>query len=260
MADINFFNNTRNNKLAFIAKKQINSKSFEHNNRPAFCFLSGYRSDMQGTKARFVADLAETYHFDYLRFDYSGHGASEGEFMQLTLSDWIKDAFELINYVFEPSRPIILIGSSMGGWIALKLMTLLKQPIPHFIGLAPAPDFSNILMKRQREAAEFQQQLQQKGYVEAPCDYDDGDNFIITDKFLKDADQNSVLDHPIQYNGKVSIIQGMQDHEVPFLHSVKLVETLKTDDVVMHLIKNAGHRLSEPIHLEYLKNAILTAL
>ncbi|MFT6084636.1 MAG: pimeloyl-ACP methyl ester carboxylesterase [Alphaproteobacteria bacterium] len=242
-----------------MARKQSNSKPLDEIKCPVVVFLSGYRSDMQGQKARYVDDLARKYNFDYLRFDYSGHGESGGDFMDLTLSDWITDAQEVIEYNFSQYRPLILVGSSMGGWIALKLLSRLNNSVTHFVGLAPAPDFSNILMAEQRDMPQFHQQILEKTYVEAPCDYE-GENFIITDKFLKDADNNSVLHEPIIFHGKVFILQGMQDTDVPYAHALRLAQTFSTDNVTLTLLKNANHRLSQPHELEHLKQIMLQCL
>lgn len=255
MTPISFFNNSKNIKIAYMTKKQINSKNIV----PAIVFLSGYRSDMRGTKASFIDMLSKNMGFDYLRFDYSGHGESQGTFTDLTLSDWIDDSAEIINTVFGAERPIILIGSSMGAWIGIKLFDRLKNPISHFIGLAPAPDFSNILMKEQRNTVDFKQQLETKGYVQQKCDYE-GMDFIITQKFLTDADNNAVLDKPINFTGFVHIIQGMMDSDVPYSHALLLSEALTSQNVKIELLKSSNHRLSEPSDLECLKHAIINAI
>ena len=255
MTPIKFFNNSKNLKIAYIARKHTNSKHLV----PAIVFLSGYRSDMRGKKASYADILAQNTPFDYLRFDYSGHGESDGTFTELTLSDWINDSQEIIEYVFGTKRPLVLVGSSMGGWIAIKLFERLKNPITHFIALAPAPDFSNILMQTQRNQDAFKQDLITKGYVQQKCDYE-GMDFIITEKFLTDADKNAVLDKPIHFEGNVHIIQGMNDCDVPFRHALLLCEKLTTKNVKIELLKSSNHRLSEPDELICLKNAILNAL
>lgn len=256
MTIISFFSNNKNLKLAFIARKHTVQSDIS---KPAFVFLSGYRSDMRGTKASFVDELSNILHFDYLRFDYSGHGESEGIFTDLTLTDWIDDSVQIIQNVFGTERPIIVIGSSMGAWIGIKLFEKLQNPIPHFIALAPAPDFSNILMKTQRELPIFQEQLQTQGFVRQKCDYE-GMDFIITQKFLTDADTNAVLDKPIMFNGGVHIIQGMQDTDVPYRHALLLAEKMTSKNIKIELLKSSNHRLSEPTDLECLKQAIVNVL
>lgn len=255
MTSINFFINSKNIKIAYMTKKQPYSKSLP----PIIVFLSGYRSSMAGTKASYIDNLAEMMSFDYLRFDYSGHGESDGMFTELTLSDWIDDSQEVIEHVFGTVRPVILVGSSMGGWIAVHLFKKLKNPITHFIGLAPAPDFTNILMKEQREEIHFKTQMQTKGYVASKCDYA-GDDFIITEKFLSDGDKNSVLNNPIHFDGNVHIIQGMQDCDVPYQHALLLANTITSNTIKIEFLKSADHRLSEPDALNCIKNAIESAL
>lgn len=252
MTAIHFFFNSKNLKIAYMTRKQPLGKSL----LPVVVFLSGYRSSMMGIKASYIDTIAENMPFDYLRFDYSGHGESEGIFSDLTLSDWINDSQEIIEHICGTMRPVILVGSSMGGWIGIKLFERLKNPITHFIGLAPAPDFTNILMKEYRETTDFKQQIADKGYVKAKCDYG-GDDFIITEKFLTDADNNAVLDKPIFFEAPVHIIQGMQDTDVPYRHALLLAETLTSQQIKIELLKSSNHRLSEPHELFVIKNAIM---
>ncbi len=255
MTAINFFFNSKNLKIAYMTRKQLICKSL----LPVVVFLSGYRSSMIGIKASYIDNMTENMPCDYLRFDYSGHGESEGIFTDLTLSDWIDDSQEVIQHVCGTVRPVILVGSSMGGWIAIKLFERLKNPITHFIGLAPAPDFTNILMKQYRETVDFKRQIADKGYVEAVCDYG-GDNFIITEKFLTDADNNAVLHKPIYFESPVHIIQGMKDTDVPYRHALLLAETLTSQHIKIELLKSSNHRLSEPHELLVMKNAIMAAV
>lgn len=255
MTPIHFFINSKKHKIAYMIRK---AKKINHL-QPIIVFLSGYRSNMQGTKASFVDFIAENMPFDYLRFDYSGHGESEGDFKDLTLSDWIQDSQELIEHIIGQERSVILVGSSMGAWIAIKLFEKLKNPITHFIALAPAPDFSSILMQHQRETPEFQKQISAKGFVQQKCDYE-GEDFIITKKFLDDADRNSVLDKPIQFDGAVHIIQGMHDNEVPYQHALLLSDRITSKNIKIELLKSSNHRLSEHNDLECFRQAIECAL
>lgn len=252
MLNPHFFTNSQKIKLAYLQNipNETNSSSL------GIVFLSGYRSDMQGTKANFLANLAETHHFDFLRLDYSGHGESEGDFKELTLSDWINDAKEIIEHVYGAEKPLILIGSSMGAWIAISLFEKLKNPILNFIALAPAPDFSDKLMHTQREQPDFKAQMEKQGYVQTKCDYE-GEDFIITQKFLLDADKNAVLNQSIPFEGKVHILQGMQDNEVPYEHAILLSKKIMSDDITIELRKSSDHRLSSEEDLERLEGIVL---
>ncbi|NTF40561.1 carboxylesterase [Rhizobium rhizogenes] len=217
----------------------------------SFVWLSGYRSDMSGTKAVELDALAERLGLGCIRFDYSGHGQSGGEFTEGTISRWLEEALAVIDHT-KPKR-IVLVGSSMGGWIALRTIQELRKrkKAPAIAGLvliAPAPDFTVDLIEPNLSDAE-QRSLQERGYFEEPSEYSVEPN-IFTRALIEDGRANRVLTGIIETGCPVHILQGMEDADVPFAHSLKLVEHLPADDVVLTLVRDGDHRLSRPQDLE----------
>jgi pimeloyl-ACP methyl ester carboxylesterase len=223
--------------------------------RPLLVWLGGYRSDMNGTKALEIDRYAERQGLGCLRFDYSGHGESGGDFTEGTISRWVEEALAVIQWT-QPAD-ILLVGSSMGCWIALRLVERLKAsaiPIRGLVLIAPAPDFTSDLIEPGLTSAQ-KQMLQDKGYFERS--FDDGQTReSMTRKFLDDGRQNRVLTGVIDISCPVHILQGMQDEAVPYHHALKLMEHLPTNDVVMTLIRDGDHRLSRPEDMTRILDAI----
>lgn len=222
-------------------------------------WLSGYRSDMGGSKAVEVDALAERLGLGCIRFDYSGHGASGGDFMDGTISRWLEEAVAVLDHV-GPKR-LVIVGSSMGGWIALRLIQVLRarKRSPSLLGLvliAPAPDFTSDLIEPNLTANE-REALAEKGYFEEPSAYSPVPN-IYTRQLIEDGRTNQVLSGMIETGCPVHILQGMEDKDVPHAHAMKLVEHLPSDDVVLSLIRDGDHRLSRPQDLERMLAAITT--
>ena len=142
MLNTQYISNSNNIKLAYMYQKPQKGKE----EFPEIVFLSGFRSDMRGVKATVLADFAERQGYGFLRLDYSGHGRSEGDFKELAISDWVSDAKLILEHAIPKDKPLIVIGSSMGGWIALKLLTEMQNRKTSFIGIAPAADFTEKLM------------------------------------------------------------------------------------------------------------------
>ena len=216
-----------------------------------FVWLSGYRSDMGGTKALELDALAERLGLACIRFDYSGHGQSGGKFTDGTISRWLEEALAVIDHT-KPKR-IVLVGSSMGGWIALRLIQELrkqkKAPVIHgLVLIAPAPDFTLDLIEPNLSDTE-RRSLAERGYFEEPSEYSSEPN-IFTRALIEDGRANRVLTGIIETGCPVHILQGMQDEDVPFAHSLKLVEHLPADDVVLTLVRDGDHRLSRPQDIE----------
>jgi len=224
---------------------------------PAFVWLGGYRSDMSGTKAVELDRLADELGLAAIRFDYSGHGASGGAFRDGTISRWLEEAIAVIDDI-KPKR-VILVGSSMGGWIALRLAQELKQKkrapkIDGIVLVAPAPDFTAELIEPNLTDKE-RQSLAERGYFEEPSEYSPEPN-IYTRDLIEDGRRNLVLTGIIETGCPVHILQGMKDPDVPYQHALKLVEFLPADDVVLTLVRDGDHRLSRPQDIEKLKAAV----
>jgi pimeloyl-ACP methyl ester carboxylesterase len=227
------------------------------NTGPTLMWLGGYRSDMSGTKAVEIDRLASELGLGALRFDYSGHGASGGDFRDGTISRWLEEALAVITD--SGAKSLILIGSSMGGWIALRLVDELRKKkngpeVSGIVLIAPAPDFTAELVEPNL-TEEQKLSLAERGYFEEHSEYSSEPN-IFTRALLEDGRSNLVLSGIIETGCPVHILQGMKDLDVPYTHALKLVEFLPADDVVLTLIRDGDHRLSRPQDLEKLKAAV----
>lgn len=223
---------------------------------PGVVWLGGYRSDMLGTKAETLSAWAERSGHAFLRFDYSGHGESGGAFADGTISKWLGESLAAFRLTQGPQ---VLVGSSMGAWIALRLAQELRKAaegdrIAGIVLLAPAPDFTAELVepalskKQKRELAE-------KGYFAEKSDYSPEPN-IYTRALIEDGRQNLVMSGPIDTHCPVHILQGMADPDVPHTHALKLVSLLPADDMTLSLIPDGDHRLSRPQDLALLIRAV----
>lgn len=218
---------------------------------PGVMFLGGFRSDMQGTKALHLRDRCAARHRAFLRFDYSGHGTSEGAFEDGTIGGWLADAEAML--LARSKGPQVLVGSSMGGWLSLLLAIRHPLRVAGLVLLAPAPDFPQELMwpgftDAQRAA------LTGLGRIELPSAY--GPPVPITRALVEEAKAHRLLPGPIPVRCPVRILQGMADPDVPWRHAVRLVEALPGADVRLHLVKDADHRLSRPADLALMDEAV----
>lgn len=226
-------------------------------NRPGLVWLGGYRSDMSGTKALELDAYAAREGLECLRFDYSGHGASGGAFEDGTISRWLEEALAVFDK--HTTGPQILVGSSMGGWIALLMAKALKQRgdagrLAGMLLLAPAPDFTAELIEPGL-TDEQRADLSEKGRFEEPTPYGPDPN-IYTRALIEDGRANSVLNGVIDTGCPVTIIQGMQDPDVPYAHALRLMEHLPADDVVLTLVRDGDHRLSRPADIGRMLKAL----
>ena len=215
-------------------------------------FCSGYRSDMQGSKAVYLEAYARAAGFGFLRFDYRGHGESEGAFNSSVLSDWIEDAQDIIEALTH--GPLILIGSSMGGWITLRLSQLLKERVKGMVLIAPAPDFTRDLFWASFDE-ETKAKIENDGYVELPNAYSD-EPYFVSKALIEDGDKHAMMAAPIEFDGPVRILQGQLDDSVPWQRAAELTDKLTSDQVELSLFKDGDHRLSEPHHLAKLGRAV----
>lgn len=224
---------------------------------PGVVWLGGYRSDMMGTKAeRLDAWAAETGHA-FVRHDYSGHGESGGRFEDGTISRWLGESLAVLETF--TAGPQILVGSSMGAWIALRMVEELHKAgqgdrVGGLLLLAPAPDFTSELMEPQLTAAQ-RKALDEHGHFEEMSEYSPEPN-IYTRALFYDGAANAVLTGTIDTHCPVHILQGMADRDVPWQHAMKLVEHLPADDVTLSLIRDGDHRLSRPQDLEMIVAAL----
>ncbi len=224
---------------------------------PTLVWLSGYRSDMSGSKAIELDNFAAENGFACLRLDYSGHGRSGGKFTDGTISRWLEEALAVILHA-APDR-ILLVGSSMGGWIALRLAQELAKrkdgpKLDGMVLIAPAPDFTSDLIEPNLTKKE-KASLAERGYFEERSAYSPEPN-IYTRALIEDGRDNSVLKGVIETGCPVHILQGMKDPDVPYQHAMKLVEHLPADDVVLTFVRDGDHRLSRPQDIERIIAAV----
>ncbi len=216
---------------------------------PGFVWLGGFRSDMLGSKAERVSDWARTRGRAFTRFDYSGHGESDGLFADGTISSWLADAQCVLDRATEGAQ--VLIGSSMGGWIAMLLAARKPDRVAGLVLIAPAPDFTESLLWPSLDASQ-RQTLLETGRIEQPSDYSDEPE-IITKALIDDGRRHLILDTDLSMSGPVRILQGMCDDVVPFEHALRIPGMVNGDDVVVTLVKNGDHRLSSEEDLRRLE-------
>jgi pimeloyl-ACP methyl ester carboxylesterase len=222
---------------------------------PTVVFLPGFRSDMTGDKATALASFCAERGVAMLRFDYSGHGASSGDFLDGTIGAWAADALAAIDALTQ--GPIILVGSSMGGWIAL--LTALARPdrVAALVGIAAAPDFTQRLMWESMAPPE-RATLERDGVLYVPSQY--GEPTPITRALIEDGATHLVLTGRMPVRCPVRLLHGQADPDVPWELSVEVAAQVETDDVRVTLVKDGDHRLSRPADLALLCQTIAPLL
>jgi hypothetical protein len=208
---------------------------------PTLVFLPGFRSDMTGDKARALAAFCAERGQAMLRFDYSGHGASGGAFEDGTIGRWTADALCAIDRLAE--GPLVLVGSSMGGWIACLVAMARPERVRAMVLVAPAPDFTEKLMAPEIPPDGLAD-LERDGVWLRPSEY--GEPYPITRALLEDGARWSILDNEIPIEVPVRVLQGGEDPDVPWRHALELAQAIKSRDLVFSLIKDGDHRLSRP--------------
>ena len=218
---------------------------------PTTVFLPGYMSDMTGAKAAATEAFCSRHGLACLRLDYSGHGASGGAFTDGTVGRWTKDALTLIDRL--TAGPLVLVGSSMGGWIALLAALARPERVAGLVGIAAAPDFTEELMWETMMPAE-RARLAQDGVLHVPSAY--GTPYPVTAALIEDGRTRLLLDKPIPLRCPVRLLHGQQDPDVPWQTSMRQAERLETGDVQVVLIKDGDHRLSRPADLLLLERPL----
>lgn len=219
---------------------------------PTVVFLSGYASDMSGTKARYLESRTKARGRAFLRFDYQGHGESSGSFVDGGIGLWTEDARSLIEHV--TTGPLVLVGSSMGAWIMLIVALALKNRVAALLGIASAPDFSEdlVLPALTREQRNL---LEQDGQLHLPSRYGEEPQ-VVTRHFLEDGRRHLLLGSDIELECPVRLLHGLDDPDVPWHTSVRLCKALRSRDVQLTLLKGGGHRLSSPRDLANIDQAL----
>lgn len=215
---------------------------------PGLFWMSGFKSDMQGGKAVALDDWAAAHGRACVRFDYSGHGESDGDFADGTIGQWLEDGLAAFDAACQ--GPQVVIGSSMGGWMALLLARALarrgkvgRATMKGLVLIAPAPDFTEELMWK-GFSPEIRAEIETTGQWLRPSEY--GEPYPITRRLIEEGRNHLLLGSMIDVGCPVRILQGRQDPDVPWQHAFRLAERLPSDDVVLTMIQDGDHRLSRP--------------
>lgn len=222
---------------------------------PCIVFLGGLKSDMEGTKAVFLEAWAQAEGRAFLRFDYSGHGQSSGTFEEGCIGEWAEDCVAAITAL--TNGPVVIVGSSMGGWQALLLARGVPERIAGMVTIAAAPDFTEDGYWAGFSAAQ-KQALERDGQIELPSDY--MDSYIITKRLIEDGRQQLVLRDPLELPFPVRMLQGTHDTAVSTETALRLMDHATSPDMRLTLVKGADHRFSDGPCLAMIKKAILDVI
>ncbi len=225
---------------------------------PGLFWLGGFKSDMTGSKASALEMIGKKLGVGITRFDYSGHGQSQGAFVEGTISAWLEEAVAVFR---ETSGPQILVGSSMGGWLALLLNRHLRQmgvgQVKALVVIAPAVDMTEDLMRATFTPEELKM-LETQGRVEQPSDY--GEPYILTKKLIEDGEKHLLFSDQLTTGCPVHILQGAKDEAVPVSHALKLVSHLLLDPVTLTLVPDGDHSLSRKQDIDLLERTIVQVI
>ena len=219
---------------------------------PGVVFLGGFRSDMEGTKALHLEGWARARGRAFLRFDYSGHGASSGRFEHGTIGDWAEDAAAVLRAL--TNGPQILVGSSMGGWVALLLARAMPERVAGLVGIAAAPDFTEDDMWAGMSEDE-RRRLHEDGRIERPSEYSD-EPTPITRRLIEDGRERLVLRTPLPLLFPVRLLHGTADADVDVALALRLLDHAEGDDIRLTLVKGVDHRFSTPACLRLIEAAV----
>ena len=221
-------------------------------NLPGLIFMSGFMSDMNGSKALALEQHCQERGLAFLRFDYMGHGNSSGNFADGTIGLWAQNALTAFDELTE--GPQIIIGSSMGGWMMILTAVSRPERVAGLVGIAAAPDFTEDLLPKQLTEIQLSK-IQEDGFVVIPSEYEIP--YTITKKLLDDGTQHLVLRNEIPLDCPVRLLHGLEDTSVPWETALKIQNMVRSKDVEVTLIKNGDHRLSREEDLEKLKKTVM---
>ena len=221
-------------------------------NSPGLIFMSGFMSDMNGSKALALEQHCQERGLAFLRFDYMGHGNSSGNFADGTIGLWAENALTAFDELTE--GPQIIIGSSMGGWMMILTAVSRPERVAGLVGIAAAPDFTEDLLPKQLTKIQLSK-IQEDGFVVIPSEYETP--YTITKTLLDDGTQHLVLRNEIPLDCPVRLLHGLEDTSVPWKTALKIQNMVRSKDVEVTLIKNGDHRLSREEDLEKLKKTVM---
>ena len=242
---------TRENGAA-IAYHHTPARASSLQDQPGVIFCGGFKSDMTGVKATTLQTFCYGRGQQYTRFDYQGHGASSGDFVDGSIGEWRDDLLDVFDHVAQ--GPQIVVGSSMGGWMALLLALARPARVRGLVLVAPAADFTDALLWPSLSAG-ARRTIETEGVWLRPSLYDDGP-YPITRGLIEESRGHLVLGGPIPFTGPVRVLHGLEDETIPVEHVLKTANAITSRDVVVSLIKGGDHRLSSPADLERLCAAV----
>lgn len=222
---------------------------------PGVVFLGGFRSDKEGTKALALEAWAKAQGRAFLRLDYSGHGSSSGDFLDGSIGDWFADARAAILGLTQ--GPQVLVGSSMGGWIALLMARAHPEKVAGLVTVAAAPDFTEDMWAE--FSAEQRRALMEAGQVALPSDYSDAP-YVITRRLIEEGRERLVLRSPLPLPMPVRMLQGTADTDVPVAVALRLIDHAEGPDMRLTVVKGADHRFSTPECLKLIELSVLKVL
>ncbi|MCH2547263.1 MAG: alpha/beta hydrolase [Alphaproteobacteria bacterium] len=242
-----------------IAFLPVDSTRIAYHHTPAsgdtgVLFLGGFMSDMQGSKATALEAFCAQHALAFTRMDYGGHGQSEGRFDEGTIGLWRDHALAVFDHI--ASKKMIIVGSSMGGWMMLLLALARPEKVAGLVGIAAAPDFTETLMWQQF-SAEQQQEMHNNGRIMLPNCMPGESDYPITQELIVEGRNHLLLHKEIPVTCPTHLIHGMQDPDVPWKVSLELAEKMQRKDVTLSLIKNGDHRMSTPDNLTFICQAVL---
>ena len=239
---------------SILAREDGATIAYHHNSGsgPGVLFCGGFKSDMTGIKATTLEAYCRGRGQQFTRFDYQGHGASSGAFEDGTIGLWRDDMLAVFEEITD--GPQIVVGSSMGAWMALLLTLMRADRIAGLVLLAPAADFTTELLWKSLEP-DARAQIEREGVWLRPSIYDDGP-YPITRNLIEESRAHLVLGHPIGFDGPVRILFGLRDEAIPVEHILRTADAITSNDIEITLIKNGDHRLSNPDDLDKIRAAV----
>lgn len=246
--EVSYFKNENGQNLAYAYYEGNENGS----SLPTVMFLGGFRSDMSGTKALYLERKCRELGQAFIRFDYTGHGLSDGDFEDGTIGIWKDDARQIMDHVFQGD--VVLVGSSMGGWISLLLLSERVARICGVVGIAAAPDFTQEIEGHLSE--DQKRLLWSDGRIEVSNDYSD-DPYVFTRRLIEDGRDHLLLDGSYNISVPLILLQGKLDADVPWEKALRIQRCFKGPDSRVVFVENGDHRLSKPDELDLIWNFVV---
>ena len=242
-------------KELHIAYKQLTGTK-----EASLIFFGGFHSSMNGTKATALYNYCESNNLNLILFDYLGHGESDGIFTDYNISDWYQNCIDTMNQLTPPNKPLIIIGSSMGAWLMLLVALSYPHKISHLISLAGAPDFTESLIFEKLTIIQ-KDELYKYNQLTISFNINNDYSYIITKNLIEDGRKHLLLNQKfINIESPITLIHGMNDNIVPYNTSITLAEKVKSQNVILHLIKSSDHSLSDDVSLSTLFQSVEEAI